>query len=593
MPLSRKMCLLSALLAVFMLALVTSLFPIEDSDDDWWHLKAGKLLWIGQIGWYSPDAFTDTARDKVWVNHEWLAEVLFYVTYLKGGLLGANLAKSLIIALTFLVVFRNSMHLNPHSIRSSFLAVALAIPTSQFTFYLRPPIWTFFFLALYHHLLRSQLQEDRDLSLSQIVRRMMPCAFLMVLWANLHGGAILGCVVVFLMACGCLLDRPYSQSAVISAISLAALVGVASLINPYGFQLHLLTFEVMSEKWLTERIFELAPTRIDLVWSLVPLFILGAWGCYKEGKWGERLVFLFLAWQGLSHIRHLPLLAIWAAPYAARVLAPLLSPLPRASMVLGLIPGALFGASSLLPDFPWGALNDPAIRYFCVGLIALASLWTVLIPNRMAGFALLAVSGLAIGYVVGFPGQRVERFLRVIQGQAWSGRLFPDKLCDFIEEKDLKAPVLFCRETGAGYLIWRLAPERMRVFSCTRFDLQGAEPVKEIESMLWQLPSWTDPDTGRMIPAWDQLWDQKYHFDIVLLEKYSIPDPGNPGSWKIFRLWELLSKPDSGFVRVAGEAIPAIGPKDRQFGLFLRKGDQLSHLMSVLPQPAWFEESTE
>lgn len=589
----RKSSLISITLAVTLLSVIVSLFPVEDSDDDWWHLKAGKLLWEGQIGWYSPDAFTETAQNKVWVNHEWLAEVLIYICYLKGGLLAANLFKSTLIALTFLFVFKHALQISHCSFRSSFLAVALAIPTSQFTFYLRPPIWTFFFLALYHLLLRRHFRETNAFSIPHLIRQALPYVLLMVLWANLHGGAILGCVVVFLVGCGCLLDRPFNRSTVLFGGSLVVLVGAASLINPYGYHLHHLTFEVMSQKWLTERIFELAPTRIDLVWSLVPLFIFGAWGCYKVGSWGERLVFLFLTWQGLCHIRHLPLLAIWAAPYAAWSLVPLLAQIPRSTLISALAPGVLLTLSSLLPALPFGLLNDQGFRFGCVGLIGMVGLWSLVSRQRPAIISLIVVSGLAIGYVIGFPGQRIERFLQVINGQTWSGRYFPDQLCNFIEQHDLKAPVLFCRETGAGYLIWRLAPERMRVFSCTRFDLQGAEPVKEIESMLWQLPSWSDPDTGLMIPAWDQLWDRKYHFEMVLLEKYSIPSSSDPQSWKIFRLWEMLSKPDSGFVRVAGEAIPAIGPGDRQFGLFIRKGEQLSRLMSRISQPAWFDEGTQ
>jgi hypothetical protein len=99
------------------------------------------------------------------------------------------------------------------------------------------------------------------------------------------------------------------------------------------------------------------------------------------------------------------------------------------------------------------------------------------------------------------------------------------------------------------------------------------------------MPAWTDPDSGEEIPEWRTLWDSTYHFDVVLIEKYSEPMAG-----RVFRLWEYLNQPESGFVRVASEAWPGAGPTDRQWGLFMRRGPELTRLMQEIGQPAWFEE---
>ncbi len=583
---------------VSLLVLVVSFFPIEDSDDDWWHLKAGKLLWEGEMGWYSHDPFTLTAQDKVWVNHEWLAEWLFYATSWVGGLNAANLFKSLILIAAFTVVYHSCLRRDSSGkpgIRAAVLAVCLAIPTSQFTMYLRPPIWSFLFLALYHWLILGpggvSSAQRRSICLSWPVIILM--AALMIPWANLHGGAILGCVAVFLMAAGSVLDfilqrreRPEEARKMVLSWWLAVvLVGGASLLNPYGYHLHSLTFEVMSQKWLTERIFELAPPRLDLVWTTPLLLLPAALGVMRFGGWGERLVFAFLLWQGLSHVRHLPLTAIWAAPYAAYALSIPLRTITRKELVLALLPGVLFLGLSFLPGsvaFMWGSSLP---RVLAVVVLALLALLVSGFPSRQSACCVIVAAGLAIAFVVGFAGQRPPRFIECLRGMSWSTRNFPDQLADFILEHGIKTPTLFTRETGAGYLIWKLSPETMRVFSCTRFDLQGGKPIKEIESMLWQMPPWTDPDSGEQVPGWETLWNDTYHFDVVLLEKYSDPLTG-----RVFKLWEYLNQPGSGFARVASEAWPGPGPDDRQWGLFVRRGPELSRLMQEIGQPAWFGE---
>jgi hypothetical protein len=592
---------------VILLAGMVSFFPIEDSDDDWWQLKAGKLLYEGQIGWYSKDPFTFSAQEKVWINHEWLAQVVFSLAATWGGLNTANLLKALLIIGTFVCVFQTARQQTGITLYGALVATLLAIPTAQFTFYLRPPVWTFLFLAFYHHLF---LVIQKKGSPPRSRHTFLFFVILMIVWANLHGGAILGSVVVFLMWIGSGIEAIGNNGHSIGGPSsptwerprsnrwdgfkqwgfLFLLVLLASLVNPYGYRLHLLTFEVMSEKWLTERIFELAPPRVDLIWTLPMLLIPALLGILRHASWGSRLVFLFLLWQGLSHVRHLPLLALWAAPYAAKVISeiPLNVPLKKLSAV----GGAVIILSVLLVNVPSSFMVLFTHEKIRIGIVITIALITAAICFSRAswkkgGLAFWVTALIAILFVVMIAGQRPQRCWQAIKGEAWSGRNFPDQLADFILEHQIKAPVLFTRETGAGLLIWKLAPETMRVFSCTRFDLQGGYPIKEIESMLWMLPEWTDPDHGETIPGWEELWNRKYRFDLVLLEKYADPDNG-----KVFKLWDYLNQPESGFVRVAGEAYPGPGPADRQFTLFLRQGPELTRLMKELSQPAWFEEKS-
>jgi hypothetical protein len=601
-PRNQARYALIGLVWVLGLAFLVSFFPIEDSDDDWWQLKAGKLLWEGRTGWYSSDAFTLTAQDKVWVNHEWLAEMLFYGSTLLGGLQAANLFKALIVTATFLVVYLTCRKLVGSDENRSAgkwcaaLAVGIAIPTSQFTLYLRPPVWSFLFVALYHFLLvrragKGSLREEECAPPG--LQRLLVMVLLMILWASLHGGAILGCIIIGLMAAGAGLEvlaawwkgEKGGVKRLGGWVAPALLVPLASLMNPYGFHLHSLTFEVMSEKWLTSRIYELVPPAFDLVWTIPLLLIPATYGIIQRGRWGESLVFLFLVWQGLSHVRHLPLLAIWSAPYAALAFVQLLvSFAPLATMMAG-------GLSALMMLLlSWGGIagsfSHPLSRWVVLSAIILATLGLVFDRGARTRWLFAILAGIAIGFVVAVPGQRPQRFVRCMMGEAWSGRNFPDQICEFILKHHIQTPVLFARETGAGYPIWKLAPESMRVFSCSRFDLQGSLPVKELEMILWMHEqAWTDPETGVSFPGWEDLWNVKYHFDLVLMEKYADALTG-----RVFPFWNFLNRPDSGFVRLASERWPGPGPADRQFTLFLRKGEQLSRVMKEIGSPVWFEE---
>ncbi|MCA9445570.1 MAG: hypothetical protein KC931_00550 [Candidatus Omnitrophica bacterium] len=573
------------LVVVVLMGAVTSFFPISESNDDWWHLKAGKLIWEGELGWYSHDPFTESAKDKLWVNHEWLAEWLLYGVTLIGGLSAAILFKSIVLVGTFLLVFFTASGLTARGgfgapvYLAAFLAVALAIPSSQFTFYIRPPIFTFLFLALYQHFFLKSDGKAPPLKMG------IGLAAVMTLWANLHGGAILGCVVVFLMGVGSCLDAfltnkgtdPSSNRAILGWIYFGIGVAIASLINPYGWHLHFLTFEMMSQKWLTERIAEMLPPRFDFIWTLPLLLIPALCGVLRTGGWGARLVFFFLLWQGVSHVRHLPLLSIWAAPYAAVFFAQKFHRPNRIALIsLGVLP-AIVWLNSLFPVFPHSLLANGLFRYSVLFVLILLSIGAI-VNSKIFRNPFLIASSIAIGYVVVYPGNRPPQFLKALHGISWEGENYPNRLIDLIEEYDIPGEILLNRENYSGYIIWRLVPERVRTFTCSRFDLQGSLPRMELESMLWCAPEpWKDEVSGRTIPSWRDLWDNKYHFDLVILEKYSDRFEPTP-----FPLWSHLDNPNSGFVRIASETFPGQRFPDQVFSLFVRKGPEIERIMKEL-----------
>src|SRR4026208_2535743 len=74
--------LLGALLFLLIIA-ACGLTPMQT--DSWWQLRAGRDMWTSRSILLT-DVYSHTAYGVFWLNHEWLAEVLYYAMYRVGGL---------------------------------------------------------------------------------------------------------------------------------------------------------------------------------------------------------------------------------------------------------------------------------------------------------------------------------------------------------------------------------------------------------------------------------------------------------------------------------------------------------------------------
>ena len=102
--------------------------------------------------------------------------------------------------------------------------------------------------------------------------------------------------------------------------------GLASLINPYGIELHKHVFEYLRSDWIRNAIQEFqAPTfRSEGQLQFEALLILGlivTGVLLKERRVGDALCIVFLAHSSLMSVRHAPLYAAVAAPLIAAELS--------------------------------------------------------------------------------------------------------------------------------------------------------------------------------------------------------------------------------------------------------------------------------
>jgi hypothetical protein len=251
-----------ALLLVRLAVLSVLLIVISQTRVDpdlWGHITFGgdtaEARGIVRVDRYS---FTS---DIPWTNHEWLSEVVIWSAWAAAGTIGLVLLKLALLS-TSLGVVLTSLH------RSLYSAPALELTMLFFAFGTRRQAATvrpqLFSLALFALLLLVLRRAD-----SGRTRALLIVPLLLALWANLHGGWIVGIGTFGLwtaltLAASSLDFRARVRLAIIGLVSLAA-----TLITPYGMEMWGFLWETVS------------PVRADIqdwqpVWALEPA-VLALW----------------------------------------------------------------------------------------------------------------------------------------------------------------------------------------------------------------------------------------------------------------------------------------------------------------------------
>ncbi|HSO93016.1 MAG TPA: hypothetical protein VLS53_00920, partial [Candidatus Dormibacteraeota bacterium] len=231
--LGAKMLLLGGVMIV-----ILSLFVASEQDPDfWWHLRIGRwMLDNGRLP--STDIFTFTVPSHAWTDHEYLTETLMWLVYRSTGVIGLSLAFGLLTWAAFWIMYRH-VRREPWVIAGIGLAIG-AVAGS--------PIWgpraqmiTFFLSCLELYWLQAYLSgRSRTVQLFPLV---------MVLWANLHGGWVIGFVwlgvalVAELMAWAWDRENPAHRKHVrfLAIITVFSVVAVAA--TPHGFSLYPYPFQ--------------------------------------------------------------------------------------------------------------------------------------------------------------------------------------------------------------------------------------------------------------------------------------------------------------------------------------------------------------
>jgi hypothetical protein len=293
--------------------LAAALSPM--ASDTWWQLRAGAdMLRTGRV--LLTDTYSHTAFGAFWPNHEWLSQVIFYGVYRLGGLPLLSLFSAAVILTGWTITW----HLagGPVMGRLAILLPAL-VPASEH-WAPRPHAFSLLFLPL---------------AVLLIVRRryvwLIPVFWI---WANCHGGVLLGLVVSAAALAAALFHEPKEvMKATLAFAGCVAAVTMTPLGASFWIEIPRSLARIRQyplDEWLAPRIAEV---------PLAPFWILAAAFC----------VLLLVNWRRLMDPsgRRLAILCLPAltllplALFAVRNVGPFL--MVAAPAICGLLPAGALG----------------------------------------------------------------------------------------------------------------------------------------------------------------------------------------------------------------------------------------------------------
>jgi hypothetical protein len=297
--------------------------------DIWWHLRNAEYL-VQQHELPRHDMYSFTVSGAPWINHEWLAEIPYYLAWRAGGLTGLSVVMLVTIELIFLsllyLCYQESRHF-----KASIAACCLVSFLAKVSYGPR----TILFGYLYLVILLIVLQRFRQKGRAPLW--LIPPLF--CLWINTHGSWSLGLIVFTIIALAGLLRRgrglveaqPWSASQFGKLVVTGLASGAALFVNPFGAKLVWYPFDLAFHQklnishvaeWVSVDFHNL---RGKLVFILLVGLLLSA--LLRRRRWNitELALLLFALYSGLTYIRFLFLLALVLAP----VLAKLLDSIPR------------------------------------------------------------------------------------------------------------------------------------------------------------------------------------------------------------------------------------------------------------------------
>jgi hypothetical protein len=217
-------------IVVFLFAMMLGPRFLSDGDTGR-HIVIGKII-VLEHHIPTVDVFSHTKSGNALTTTEWLSEAVYAFVYIAIGLNGVVLLAALLIAYTFTLVFRETF-LNSRSYLLSFGLVFLIILATLFHWLARPHLFSWLMLAIWMPRM-DQLARGE-------IKNIWQFPLLMLLWANLHGGFVLGFLVWGAYLVGLFVERFWKDAASLHIMRDLLIVGasslVATLLNPSGIAL--------------------------------------------------------------------------------------------------------------------------------------------------------------------------------------------------------------------------------------------------------------------------------------------------------------------------------------------------------------------
>lgn len=297
--------------------LLVALIPRLDTDL-WWHLKVGHdILHSGSVP--TRDYMTFSFRGHSWTDHEWLAEVLLYGLYALAGLWGLIVFFALVITTTFAVVYAVMRGKGIHPMLAIFVTAA-AFMCSTGSWGPRIQMISLLFLAVYCLILDRYTRRPSR-------RLLFALPLLMLIWANLHGGFVLGLVLIGAYLVGEWLNVVSGRGSLtglqLRDLGLALIASfIITVVNPNTYRLLLYPLAFVLPNAYTNIIEESASPNFHLpvmmIFEALLLALMASLAIVRPRiNWTLVLIMVGFTHLALSQVRNVPVWAVVVSPLVA------------------------------------------------------------------------------------------------------------------------------------------------------------------------------------------------------------------------------------------------------------------------------------
>jgi len=483
----QKILLAAALFLIFGIAISEI-----HSFDVFWQLESGRHI-VQTNSFIYRDIFT-LAADAPRFEHCWLHDIVLYLAYLVGGYSALSLVKGLALGGTALILLSAARVRGAEWLSMLFLLIPFWF--SRGGWLARPQIWTFLMFAVFVLILeRHRKSRGRGIFL------LFP---LMILWVNLHAGAVLAVpiLVAYLVGEGgnLLLKR--------------------SILPPGHYRKMWFAFGLVLLAFL------LTPYTSELIHTLFSAYKLGAGGVDVSGRPIAPITQLFnMDWRPTTFAND---------PYYFYAMA-----VAGALMALGwrrltLTDLCLMGGLALM-----GLKLSRHTSFFFFGMVAILPVYAAAAAEFLTGRLKLGIRQLLRGLAtiaaailfVYFAAPAYDTYGLFHTGlRTWH---YPIEAAAFVKENRLPANLYNTYDWG-GYLGWTLYPE-YRVF------WDGRQDSSDMFNYGWRImsghPGWQElldrfgvktvvskactVDTGQHYPLLDKLRESP-HWALVFADESSL-----------------------------------------------------------------------
>ena len=436
-----------------------------------WHIRTGQII-LSTHAIPRDDPFSISTAGRPWYAWEWLYDGALAAVYQLAGLNGVGVLGALLIAATFTLLFRMMLRRDT-TVVLAVLLLLLATSASTIHFFARPHVVSWLFTLAWFGLLDSSERTGRT-------GRLWCLPLLMLVWVNMHGGFLVGFVLLGIYLAGAGRDarkagdetqRDSSRQRARTLTWVGLLSLMATFVNPYGFRLHVHIYRYLTNRFLMDHIDEFrAPNFHGIAEqcfaAILLITLVTLMASPRKPRLSELLVVLLAAYSGLLASRNIPV----ASMLLVLVDGPLISAGARVGATRERVAA---GLRSAVAREQWFAERMTRLEFGLRGHV-----WPLTVTALLVSICL-------------HNGQLGKR--RIMDVQFAPARL-PVTAVDYIMQHRIFSPV-FSTDAWGGYLIYRLYPYS-RVVVDDRHDLYGEVFLKRYLNIVRVEPGWKDDLEG-------------------------------------------------------------------------------------------------